>query len=36
MAFVTTMLAPVTLKWAVMRSCTGGEKANFCVLWDDT
>jgi Kef-type K+ transport system membrane component KefB len=35
MAFATTMLAPVTLKWAVMRSCSSDEKANFCVLWDE-
>jgi len=35
MAFVTTMLAPVTLKWAVMRSCRSDEQASFCVLWDE-
>jgi hypothetical protein len=35
MAFVTTMLAPVTLKWTVMRSCGGDEKEAFCTLWDD-
>ncbi len=36
MAFVTTMLAPVTLKWAVVRSCGGDEKEAFCTLWDNS
>jgi hypothetical protein len=36
MAFVTTMIAPVTLKWAVMRACRSDEKASFCVLWDES
>jgi Kef-type K+ transport system membrane component KefB len=36
MAFVTTMIAPVTLKWAVMRACGSDEKASFCVLWDES
>ena len=35
MAFVTTMLAPITLKWAAMRACRGDEKASFCSLWDE-
>jgi Kef-type K+ transport system membrane component KefB len=34
MAFVTTMIAPSTLKWSVMRACRGDDQANFCVLWD--
>ena len=34
MAFVTTMIAPVTLKWTVMRSCRSDEQASFFVLWD--
>lgn len=36
MAFVTTMIAPVTLKWAVMRACGRDEKASFCVLWEES
>ena len=35
MAFVTTMIAPATLKWSAMRACRGDDKANFCVLWDE-
>jgi Kef-type K+ transport system membrane component KefB len=34
MAFVTTLLAPITLKWAVVRTCLPVEKAAFCELWD--
>jgi hypothetical protein len=34
MAFVTTLLTPVLLKWSVARSCTGGEKERFCSLWE--
>ncbi len=36
MAFVTTLLAPVTLKWAVMKACRSDDKASFCMLWDST
>jgi Kef-type K+ transport system membrane component KefB len=36
MAFVTTLLAPLMLKWSVMRSCSGSEKQQFCQLVDDT
>ncbi len=32
MAFLTTLLAPITLKWAVGRSCTAEEYAGFCHL----
>jgi Kef-type K+ transport system membrane component KefB len=35
MAFITTMIAPMTLKWSVMRACRKDEQAAFCVLWDD-
>ena len=35
MAFITTMIAPVTLKWSVMKACGSDEKASFCVLWDN-
>ncbi|MGC8490766.1 MAG: cation:proton antiporter [Syntrophobacteraceae bacterium] len=34
MAFVTTALAPVALKWAITRSCLSVEKAEFCTMWD--
>jgi len=34
MAFVTTLIAPITLKWAVMRSCSSDEKVAFCGLWE--
>lgn len=35
MAFITTMLAPITLKWSSMKACQADEKASFCSLWDD-
>ena len=35
MAFVTTLMAPVTLKWSVMKACGSDEKASFCMLWDE-
>lgn len=34
MAFVTTLMAPLTLKWAAMRACRADEKASFCHLWE--
>lgn len=36
MAFVTTILAPVSLKWAVARACGSTERADFCELWDES
>ncbi len=36
MAFVTTILAPITLKWMVERTCLPAEKADFCELWIKT
>ena len=36
MAFITTLLAPLLLRWSVMKSCTGNEKEQFCQLWSDT
>ncbi len=36
MAFVTTFIAPVSLKWAVARACGSKEKAEFCDLWDES
>ena len=35
MAFVTTVLAPITLKWSVTKTCLPVEKAAFCQLWDE-
>jgi len=35
MAFITTIMAPLTLKWSIMRACNRDEKATFCVMWDD-
>jgi Kef-type K+ transport system membrane component KefB len=33
MAFITTMIAPVTLKWSVMRTCSSDEESSVCSLW---
>lgn len=35
MAFITTMIAPLTLKWSVMKACSSNEKTSFCVLWEN-
>jgi Kef-type K+ transport system membrane component KefB len=35
MAFVTTLIAPISLKWGVMRACGSDEKTAFCTLWDE-
>ncbi len=35
MAFVTTIITPVLLKWSVVRSCSSDEGASFCVIWKD-
>ncbi|NIQ38970.1 MAG: hypothetical protein GTN81_10325 [Proteobacteria bacterium] len=35
MAFVTTLMAPLTLRWAVLRTCLPDEKANFCQVWTE-
>jgi len=35
MAFVTTVMTPILLKWSVVRSCSSKEGASFCVLWRD-
>ncbi len=34
MAFITTMMAPISLKWSVVRTCRSDEKAAFCQLWE--
>ena len=36
MAFVTTIVAPISLKWAVARTCGSTERADFCELWDES
>lgn len=36
MGFVTTLMAPISLKWAVTRTCLPVEKAAFCELWDES
>jgi Kef-type K+ transport system membrane component KefB len=35
MAFITTLMAPLTLRWSVLRTCRPDEKAAFCSLWDE-
>lgn len=35
MAFLTTLMAPLTLKWAVMKACSTNERSSFCMLWDE-
>jgi Kef-type K+ transport system membrane component KefB len=35
MAFITTLMAPITLKWSVMKACSADEEASFCMLWDE-
>jgi len=35
MAFVTTLIAPISLKWSVTKTCLPVEKAAFCQLWDE-
>ena len=35
MAFLTTLMAPITLRWAVLRTCLPDEKAAFCQLWEE-
>ena len=36
MAFVTTLLAPITLKWAVGKTCQPAENEEFCALWEES
>jgi Kef-type K+ transport system membrane component KefB len=35
MAFVTTLIAPLSLKWAATRTCLPDEKSDFCRLWKE-
>ncbi len=34
MAFITTVIAPLSLKWTVKKYCTYDENAEFCSLWE--
>jgi Kef-type K+ transport system membrane component KefB len=34
MAFITTAMAPLTLRWSVIKTCSSSEKAQFCQLWE--
>lgn len=34
MAFITTFIAPLSLKWTVKRASTHDENAQFCSLWE--
>jgi len=34
MAFVTTIIAPIALKWTVKNACTYDEHAQLCSIWD--
>jgi Kef-type K+ transport system membrane component KefB len=36
MAFLTTLMAPITLKWSVLRACRTDQGAEFCRLWEKT
>lgn len=36
MAFVTTLMAPITLRWMINRTCLPDEKADFCRLIDES
>ena len=34
MAFITTLIAPITLKWSVAKACRSDDSSSFCVMWD--
>ncbi len=36
MAFFTTIIAPLSLKWTVKKYCNYDENAQFCSLWDES
>jgi Kef-type K+ transport system membrane component KefB len=36
MAFVTTLIAPISLKWVVSKSCSAVENAAFCRIWEES
>jgi len=35
MAFVATLLALITLKWAEGKTCQPAENKEFCALWEE-
>jgi Kef-type K+ transport system membrane component KefB len=35
-AFITTLMAPFTLRWSILKTCRPDEKAAFCSLWDES
>jgi Kef-type K+ transport system membrane component KefB len=35
MAFITTLLAPLMLRWFIVKTCSGTEKEQFCQLWSE-
>ncbi len=35
MAFITTLMAPLTLRWSVNKACSSDESAAFCTLWNN-
>lgn len=34
MAFITTVITPLSLKWTVKKACSIDENAEFCRLWE--
>jgi Kef-type K+ transport system membrane component KefB len=34
MAFITTLMAPLTLKWSITKACSSSESSTFCALWE--
>jgi len=36
MAFITTLLAPITLKWAAEKACRSSDRSSFCALWGNS
>jgi Kef-type K+ transport system membrane component KefB len=36
MAFATTLLAPISLKWSVKKTCSSSENESFCELWESS
>jgi len=35
MAFITTLIAPITLRWSIKKACSSDEHASFCVRLDE-
>jgi len=36
MAFITALIALITLKWSVTKASSADEKSSFCMLWDES